>query len=288
VWTFGKAATEVHKTLLPGWKNPKHGDQWINTLTTYAIPKIGERAVAEVDVGAVVEVLKPIWTTKPETARRVRQRIDAVLRWAVAHGYATTNPVDAAVELLPKQRDVVEHHKAVPVAALPGFMATLRAGDAPSRRALEFAILTAARSGEVRGAVWSEIDLKAKTWTVPAARMKAARDHEVPLSDAAIAVLQAAGEGAGGALVFPGPKGKAMSDAVFTALLERMGVDATAHGFRSTFRDWCSENGVPREIAERALAHAVGNSTEGAYLRTTLLEQRRDVMERWAGYCASA
>ncbi len=288
-WTFAKAATEVHATLLPGWKNEKHGAQWINTLSTYVFPLIGDKPVAEVDVAAVVSVLKPIWTTKPETARRVRQRLDAVLRWAVAHGYSSTNAVDAAVELLPKQRDLVEHHRALPAAALPAFMKSLRAGPgAPSRRALDFAVLTAARSGEVRGATWGEINLDAKVWTVPAARMKAARDHVVPLSDAAVAVLQAAGEGAADALVFPGPTGRPMSDAVFTALLDRMGVAATAHGFRSTFRDWCSETGVPRETAERALAHAVGNSTEAAYLRTTLLEQRRDVMERWAAYCASA
>lgn len=293
-WTFERAAREVHADLLPGWKNPKHGDQWINTLTSYAFPKIGAKPVGGIDVAAVLDVLKPIWTTKAETARRVRQRIDAVMRWAVAHGYARTNPVDAAVELLPKQSDQVEHHDALPVAEMPAFMAALRAGAAaPSRRALEFLCLTAARSGEVRGATWAEIDFAAATWTVPAARMKAKRPHVVPLADAAIALLKTIqaeqGEPEQGALIFPGPRGGALSDNVFGALFERMKVEnVTAHGFRSTFRDWCSENGVPREIAERALAHVVADSTEAAYLRTTLLAQRAEVMERWAMFLGNA
>jgi integrase len=289
-WTFERAAKEVHADLLPGWKNPKHGDQWINTLTAYVFPKLGAKPVGSIDVAAVVSVLKPIWTTKAETARRVRQRIDAVMRWAVAHGYAVTNPVDPAVELLPKQSDQVEHHDALSVAALPAFMKTLRSGAvATSRRALEFLVLTAARSGEVRGATWAEVDFEAKTWTVPAARMKSKRPHVVPLADAAIELLNAIhaeqGEPEPAALIFPGSRGTALSDNVFKALFLRMKVeDVTAHGMRSTFRDWCSENGVPREIAERALAHVVADSTEAAYLRTTLLAQRAEVMGRWAAY----
>lgn len=293
-WTFERAARAVHADLLPGWKNPKHGDQWINTLSTYVFPKVGSRAVGTIDVAAVVDVLKPVWTTKAETARRVRQRVDAVMRWAVAHGYARNNPVDAAVELLPKQSDQVEHHDALAVAAIPGFMKALRAGGAaPSRRALEFLVLTAARSGEVRGATWSEVDFDARTWTVPAARMKAKRPHVVPLADAALALLQTIkaeqSDPKPDALIFPGPRGGPMSDNVFKALFDRMKVDgATAHGMRSTFRDWCSENAIPREIAERALAHVVADSTEAAYLRTTLLAQRAEVMARWATYLGSA
>jgi integrase len=290
-WTFERAAREVHSTLLPGWRNPKHGDQWINTLATYAFPKIGTRPVGDIDVAAVLTVLKPIWTTKAETARRVRQRIDQVMRWAVAHDYAATNPVDAASTLLPKQRDQVEHHRAVAVAAAPAFWRDLSALDPnPARLALQWVMLTAARSGEVRGATWGEIDMKAKLWTVPPARMKAGRAHQVPLSAAAIAVLDEAAAQFGSEpeqLIFPSPTGRALSDNAFTALLDRMKVDATAHGMRSTFRDWCSENSVPREVAERALAHAVADSTEAAYNRTQLLEQRRPVMAKWAAFLGS-
>ncbi len=291
-WTFERAARQVHADLLPGWKNPKHGDQWINTLAAYAFPKIGARAVAEVDVGAVVSVLKPIWTTKAETARRVRQRLDAVMRWAVAHDYAQTNPVDAAVELLPKQRDTVEHHAALPVAEAGAFWTSLKGRPREAARlALQFAILTAARSGEARGATWSEIDSSAKLWIVPASRMKAGREHRVPLSRAALEVLDDAAGAFGSepdALIFPGPKGKQLSDNALGALLDRMKVDATAHGFRSTFRDWCSKNGVPREIAERALAHSVKDATEAAYLREQLVEERRPVMARWAAFLAAS
>jgi integrase len=290
-WTFKKTAEAVHETLKPGWKNPKHADQWINTLTAYAFPKLGDKHVADVDVALVVEVLKPIWTEKRETARRVRQRIDTVMDWAVAHGYAKANPVDAAVALLPKVRKQVEHHKAVPVAGAAAFWKALGALEPyPATLALRFAILTAARSGEVRGATWSEIDTEAKLWTVPAERMKGGREHVVPLSDAALAVLALAEKQFGrapGALGFPGPKeGKPLSDNAFTALLDRMKVEATAHGFRSTFRDWCSESGVPREVAERALAHAVADDTEAAYNRTQLVAQRKPLMAKWAAFLA--
>jgi integrase len=291
-WTFERAARALHAELLPGWRNPKHGDQWINTLGAYVFPAFGDKPVGAVDAAVVRAVLLPIWTTKAETARRVRQRLDAVMRWAVAHGYATTNPVDAAIVLLPKQSDQVEHHDALPVADAPVFMVKLRAGNAAaSRRALEFLVLTAARSGEVRGATWGEVDLDAATWTVPAERMKARRLHVVPLAEPALALLRAIkaeqGEPAADALIFPAPRGGVMSDNVFKALFDRMKVDGvTAHGFRSTFRDWCGENGVPREVAERALAHTVKDATEAAYLRTTLLAQRAEVMARWAAFLA--
>jgi integrase len=292
-WTFKRAAEEVHETLRPGWKNPKHADQWINSLAAYAFPKLGELPVGGVDVAAVVDVLRPIWVDKRETARRVRQRIDAVITWAIAHGYASTNPVDAAVALLPKVKKAVQHHEAVPVAGARAFWTALgKLEPFPATLALRFAILTAARSGEVRAATWSEIDLEVRLWTVPAERMKAGREHQVPLSDQAVAVLEVAAAQFGreaAALLFPGPrKGRPLSDNAFTALLGRMKVEATAHGFRSTFRDWCAETGVSRELAERALAHVVGDDVEAAYNRTALLEQRRPLMARWGAYLVNA
>lgn len=291
-WTFRRAAEEVHDTLRPGWKNEKHAEQWMNTLTTYAFPKIGERAVGEIDVAAVLEVLRPIWTAKAETARRVRQRLDAVMRWALAHGYAGSNPVSAAVELLPKQRDTVEHHAAMPYPQVPAFVKSLQGLDeSASRLALEFVVLTAARSGEVRGATWSEIDLQGATWTIPADRMKSPRPHRVPLSASAIELLQLAGQKWGtdsAAPIFPNPKGRALSDMALTQLMRGQKREETVHGFRSSFRDWCAENGVSRELAERALAHAVKDATEAAYHRTDQLDQRRPVMDAWAAFVKGA
>lgn len=289
-WTFTRAAQAVHETLLPGWKNPKHGEQWINTLSSYAFPKIGEKPVGEIGVAEVLDVLRPIWTTKAETARRVRQRVDAVMRWALAHGYATTNPVDAAADLLPKQRDAVKHHAAMPYADVPAFMKSLQAIEVSSSRlALEFAILTAARSGEVRGATWAEIDTKSATWTVPADRMKASREHRVPLSKQALALLKLAAKRTGtdpASPLFPNPLGKPLSDMALTQLMRGLEHTETVHGFRSSFRDWCAEHKVLRELAERALAHAVKDATEAAYHRTDQLEQRRPLMAQWGAFVA--
>lgn len=284
--TFERAAREVHETLAPGWKNPKHADQWINTLAAYAFPRIGDMPVGSIGVAEVLEVLKPIWQDKAETARRVRQRMDQVMRWAEAHGHAEKNPVAAAVELLPRQRAKVEHHAAMPYAEVPAFMAELgAAAPAAGTLALRFTILTAVRSGEVRGATWAEIDLERRTWTIPAERMKAEREHRVPLSPAAVSVLRQASEAFGAdGLVFPARDDKPLSDMTLTAALRRRGLPYTVHGFRSSFRDWCAEQGVPREIAERCLAHAVKDDTEAAYLRTDALEQRRPVMRRWAEF----
>lgn len=291
-WTFERAARAVHETLAPGWKNPKHAEQWINTLTVYAFRAIGAKPVGEVGVAEVLEVLRPIWTDKPETARRVRQRLDAVMRWAVAHGYATSNPVAPASELLPKQRAEVAHHAAMPYQDVPAFMARLAAlAASPSRLALEFVILTAARSGEVRGATWSEIDIDSAVWAVPAERMKGGRPHRVPLARQALAVLAAARAAWGSdpeAPIFPGREGRPLSDMALTQLVRGMGVDVTVHGFRSSFRDWCAETGVQRELAERALAHAVKDATEAAYHRTDQVEQRRPVMGQWCAYIGGA
>ena len=287
-WTFKLAAEAVHETLRPGWRNDKHADQWINTLAAYAFPKIGDRPVGEVDVAAVLDVLRPIWNTKGETARRLRQRLDAVMRWAFAHGYATTNPVAAAVELLPKQIDAVEHHAAMAYKAVPKFLKKLRALElSASRLALEMAVLTATRSGEVRGATWSEVDWKSATWTIPAERTKAGRAHRVPLSRQAVAVLKAARTEWGSERdkpIFPNPRRRPLSDMALTQLLRRMGHAETVHGFRSSFRDWCAENNVSRELAERALAHVVKDATEAAYHRTDQLEQRRPLMQQWAAF----
>jgi len=280
----------VHADLLPGFKNAKHGDQWINTLATYAFPKIGPRPVGEIDVAAVLDVLRPIWNAKEETARRVRQRMDAVMRWAVAHGYATTNPVDAASELLGKQRDKVEHHTAMPLDQIPDFYARLGRSTGMAARCLQFLVLTAIRSGEARGAPARELDLEVGRWTIAAERMKAGVEHVVPLSSQAIELLRPLIKAAQDPtdLVFPSPKGGGLSDMAMTTLMRKMQADGVPHGFRSSFRDWCSREGVSREIAERALAHAVRDKTESAYLRTTLIEERRPVMQAWADFVTGA
>lgn len=306
-WTFKKCAAAVHETLAPGWKNPKHADQWISTLATHAFPKIGERPVGSIGVAEILEVLRPIWSTKGETARRVRQRMDAVMRWAVAHKYATTNPVDAASDLLPKQRDKGDHHPSLPYREVPAFVEGLRKLDvSASRLALEFAILTAARSGEVRGATWAEIDLKSATWTIPAERMKAGREHQVPLAAETATLLALAADCWGSdpaAPLFPGPRsGKALSDMTLTQLVRGMhdadiktggtgyadpkmnGRTATVHGFRASFRNWVAETGFSRELGERALAHVVEDKTEAAYNRTTLFEQRIPMMAAWSTF----
>ena len=289
-WTFEKCAEEVHKTLSPGWKNPKHAKQWLATLTTYAFPKIGDRPVSEVDVAAILEVLRPIWNEKAETARRVRQRLDTVMTWAEAHGYAGKNPVDAAAALLPKQRDKVEHHRAIPFKDVPAFIQNLQAKDPTvGAMSLAFLILTAARTGEVRLALRTEFDLDKELWTIPAERMKSDREHRVPLSDIAVAFLkQAFAAAPESSLAFPGPSGRPLSDMALNAVMRRMNAPGVPHGFRSSFRDWCAENGVNKELAERALAHSIGNQTEAAYHRTDQLEQRRPLMEAWAAFVTGA
>lgn len=275
------------------WKNPKHGAQWTATLKTYAEPVIGSLLVRDITTAHVVQVLEPIWTSKTETATRVRSRIELVLDFAAARGLRDgPNParwrgnLDAA---LPKASRVakVEHHAAVAVADVPAFFTRLCTQAGMGARALEFAILTAARSGEVRGAVWKEFDLEAALWTVPAARMKAGREHRVPLSAAALALLKAQPKGGGDALVFPGKRGQ-LSDMSLTAVLRRMKVAATAHGFRSTFRDWAAERtSYASEIAEMALAHAVGDKVEAAYRRGDLLLRRVSMMDDWGHFLTS-
>jgi integrase len=297
--TFERAARQVYEAQKAAWKNPKHISQWINTLRDYAFPKIGAKKVAELTPADFAEVLRPIWLEKPETASRVKQRCDAVMRWCWAHGLVTSNPVAVVDHLLPAQpakRERTEHQPSMPWRDIPAFVAKVLHTGKPdvTRVLLEFVILTGARSGEARAMTWAEVDLDAKVWTVPAERMKAGRDHRVPLSERAIDILKAQrAKHPDAELVFPSPRGLVLSDMVLTAFLRRQqaasssrGRVATAHGFRSSFRDWASEHGYARDLAERALAHRVADKTEAAYHRTDLLEQRRVMMERWADFIA--
>lgn len=292
--TFKEAAHTLHRDLLPGWKNPKHGQQWINTLQEYVFPKLGSKLLQEIQPGDVAEVLKPIWLTKAETASRVKQRIHAVIAWGWAHGYCQSNPVDVVGHLLAQQPGKAvrtQHHPAMPWRDIPEFVQKhLKSGNRPevTRTLLEFVILTACRSGEARGITWNEIDFKNKIWTIPAERMKAKLPHRIPLSPRAVAILNDQ-KGRHETLVFPSIRDKVeLSDMAITSVLRRLkahsgtpGKLATAHGFRSSFRDWCSENGYARDLAERALAHTIKDKVEAAYHRTDLLEQRRGLMNAW-------
>ena len=287
--SFSKVAEQYIAQHEAGWKNPKHAAQWVATLSTYAFPVIGSVTVASVDTPLVLKVLEPIWTGKTETASRLRGRIEVILDYATAKGLRDgPNPARWKGHLaltLPARRKVapVQHHAAIPVLEMPAFMKQLRGMDGVSARALEFLTLTAARSGEVRGMTWGEVDLKNKLWTVPASRMKAKREHRVPLSDAAWLILESIKRVNGVNLVFPGTRGGALSDMSLTAVMRRMGVEAVPHGLRSSFRNWSAEmTSYPNEVAEMALAHTVSSATEAAYRRGDLLEKRRSMMTDWA------
>ncbi len=289
--TFEEAAQSVWREQIETTaRNEKHKAQWINTLRDYAFPIIGNRRVDVIRSGDILRVLQPIWLEKPETARRVRQRLRTVFDWSIAAQHReTSNPLTGIEKALPKQGDKAKHHAALPYAELPGLMERLSGADGVGAMAVRFAILTAARSGEVRGARWSEIDLDAAVWTIPAERMKAKEEYRIPLTAEALAVLKQA-RGLDGDLVFPGQRqGRPLSDMSLITVLKRLNVPVTVHGFRSTFRDWASERtNVPREIAEMCLAHAVGNAVERAYARSDLFDKRRDLMERWARFCCPA
>ena len=285
--TFAEGIEAVLDLQRATWRDGgKSEKQWRASLRDYAGPLM-DRPVDGIDAGAVLAVVGPIWNTKRETARRVLQRIGAVLRWAVAGGYRDSTPIDAVRAALPKNGQRARHHRALPHAEVAGALATIRQSkaSAATRGALEFLILTAARSGEVRGATWDEIDMDAATWAIPADRIKAGREHRVPLSGAALAVLGAAHEATGGeGLVFPSPTGRVLSDATLGKLMRDRGIDAVPHGFRSSFRDWCGETGIAREVSEAALAHVVRDKAEAAYARSDLLDRRREVAEDWARY----
>jgi integrase len=290
--TFKEAAEAVHKEHTKAWKNAKHSDQWINTLKAYAFPVFGDRAVDQVQTPDVLKALTPVWLAKPETARRVRQRIGAVLDWAKASGFRSgDNPVDEIGKALPRQQDRGGHFAALPYMEVAAFVRKLHDPEPTiASLAFEFLILTAARTGEVLEAKWSEIDLDQATWTIPAARMKAGREHRVPLPPRCIELLAKAKVlAAGSECVFPGRSNdKPMSNMVLLMIVRRLASDCTVHGFRSAFRDWASERtNFAREICEAALAHIVKDKTEAAYRRGDLFDRRRELMAAWAGFVAA-
>ena len=289
-FSFMECANRYIGAHSTGWKNAKHAAQWHATLATYAEPVFGDRPVAEIDLGMVMRVLEPIWAKKTETASRVRGRIESVLDWAAVRGFRTgDNPArwrGHLEALLPAKTKVrkVRHHPALPHEELSAFMRELKqqAGSAPA--ALQFIILTAARTGEVIGASWDEVDLNKKLWVIPAERMKMSKEHRVPLTEATLALLGDRPQNLGQPLFAGAKQGSKLSNMAILQLLKRMGrSEITTHGFRSTFRDWVAEKTeFPHELAEMALAHAVGNKVEAAYRRGDMFERRRDLMEHWA------
>jgi integrase len=295
--TFKQCALAYIGVHEAGWRNAKHAQQWRNTLDHNAYPVIGDLYVRDIELPHVMDVLRPIWMTKNETASRLRGRIEAILDWATVHKYREgLNPArwkGHLDKLLPKPSKVskVDHHKALPVGEVGAFMQRLRQTGGMGALALEFAVLTAARSGEVRGATLAEVNRAAKVWTVPADRMKAGKEHRVPLSNAALDAIDRAAAMprlAGTNLLFPAPRGGQLSDMTLTAAMRRLEVDAVPHGFRSTFRDWVAERtSYPHDVAEMALAHAIGNKVEAAYRRGDLFEKRRRMMDDWAAFAGS-
>lgn len=291
ILTFEEAARKVHALHKPTWKNEKHAAQFLATLETYTFPKLGRVKVQDVTTADVLGVLMPIWTTIPETARRVRQRIGTVMKWAIAQGWRQDNPAENISKALPKVSKAPEHRKALPYAEVAGCIEAVKASGAglSTKLALEFLVLTAARSGEVRDARWSEIDLTAQVWEIPAERMKMKRPHRVPLSPRAVAILeQAKALDDGSGLVFPGTKtGRALSDMTLSKLVKELGFAADVHGFRTSFRTWAQERtSYPREVAEAALAHLTGDAVERAYARSDVFDKRRKMMVAWAAYLA--
>lgn len=286
--TFETAARQVHAEHKAGWRNTKHAAQWLSTLEEYAFPYIGQKPVGEIDGHEIRDLLAQIWLSKPETARRVRQRIGTVLDWAHAKGYrAAEAPMRSVSRGLPRQPKRDNHFAALPYEDLPALMAELETTLSLGRLALRFAILTACRSGEVRGATWAEIDFKQRVWTIPAERMKAGKEHVVPLSEAAVDVLRAAEPFRGrkkDAFIFPGKPGQPLSDMTLTKVLRDMDhAQITVHGFRSSFRDWAAEQtATPGDVVEAALAHTIRNKVEAAYRRTNYLEKRKVLMDAWA------
>ena len=287
--SFARAAEKVIEMHRASWKEGgKSAAQWEASLRDYVLPRIGDKRVDQVSTADIMAVLLPIWTDKPETARRVRQRIGAVMKWAVAQGLRQDNPAgDAIAQALPRHNRVKQHMRALPHGEVAGAIAAVRASNASVavKLAFEFLVLTACRSGEVRLATWDEIDMDAREWTVPGERMKSKRPHRVPSSGSAVEILAKArvlSDGTG--LVFPSPTGKALSDNTLSKLLRQLNIAAVPHGFRSSFRDWAAEcTNAPRAVMEAALAHVVGG-VEGAYARSDLFERRRKLMDDWAAY----
>lgn len=296
--TFAQCAVEYHALHAGAWKNVKHAAQWITTLRTYAFPVFGEREVSSVNKAHILAALEPIWLTKPETASRVRQRIRAVLDWAAARDYRVGSDPhlwDQVARSLPKTSDIKKpkHFAACPYHEVPTVLRAVRAGNASDvvKDALEFLVLTAVRSGDVRGARWSEVDWLNKRWILPPERQKNGREHRVPLASRAVELLRIRQAQADDSpLIFAGQHGRPLSDMAFTEVLRRMAYSFTVHGFRSSFRDWCAEQTTyPREVCESALAHARanGDDVEASYFRSDLFEKRRLLMSEWAIYCGS-
>lgn len=289
VMTFEEAAREVHRLHKPTWKNPKHADQFINSLETYAFPTMGAVRAPDITPAHVLAVLQPIWLSKAETARRVKQRIGTVMKWCAAKGWCKSNPAETVDKALPKQTGKKEGRKALPYAEVAGCLAVVAASDAgiSTKLCFEFLVLTSVRSNEAREARWSEIDMEAAIWTIPAARMKMDRPHRVPLCNRALGVLRRA-EGLDDDLVFPGSKiGKPLSDATLLKLIRENGYPVDIHGFRTSFRTWAQERtNFPREVAEAALAHLSGDAVERAYARSDVFDKRRKMMEAWAAFLA--
>ena len=300
--TFRDCAIEYHATHSTGWRNPKHGKQWIDSLATYAFPLLGDKDVNDVGKPDILTVLEPIWLIRHETASRIRQRIKAILDWASARDFRTTQDPhlwDQITRSLPRTKDLrkPKHYAACPYEQVAKVLQDIRACGASAciKQAMEFTILTASRTGMVRGAIWQEFDLEKGRWTIPASRMKAKVEHRIPLSDRALEILheQARSRSQKDArptdLVFPTQSAKAHSDMVFTMQLRRLGMEFTMHGFRSTFRDWAAEQtSFPAEVCEAALAHSLKDATEAAYFRSDLFDKRRELMRAWAEYCQFA
>ena len=287
--TFAEAARRLRDQLSPGWRSPHHARLWLSSLERHFFPRIGETPVSEVTSADVIGILAPIWHQKATTARKLRQRIRAVMEWAVAMELRADNPCDRIGPALGAQNYVVQHMRALPHAEVASAIGKVRASNSKPlvKLAFEFLVLTATRGGEVRGAAWTEIDVDHGVWTIPAPRTKTNREHRVPLSRRALEILgEARAVGRGSPLVFP-MRGNPLSNTAMSRLLKRLGIKAVPHGFRSSFRDWAAEEtDHPREVAEAALAHMVRNQVEAAYRRTDLFERRRRLMNDWAAYLA--
>ena len=289
--TFAEAAGKVIEFNRPTWRSAVHADRWSSTLATYAFPHFGEKSVDQISSGDVMNALTPIWTAKPETARRVRQRVSAVMKWAIANDFRSGNPAGEAIDAaLPRTPLFRAHYRALHYTEVPAAIGVIRSSRAWSvtKLSLEFLVLTAARSGEVRLAAWEEMNPETRTWVISAGRMKARREHRVPLQDRALAILEEARLlGCRSGLVFSAASGNPLSNATYGMFLQRLGVDCVPHGFRSSFRDWAAEQtDAPHAVMEAALAHIVSNAVEAAYARSDLFDRRRRLMDAWESYLA--
>ena len=285
--TFATATRAVHAIHAPTWRSDRQRQQWLDEVSRVAWPTIGSLPVDAITTAHLTAIFRPIWLTKPVLAARVRQRAEKVMDWAVSQGHRADNPAGAPLKANLPAQPKGEHHKAIPHGAVADAIRAVRdtSSTGAAKLAFEFMVLTAARKAEVLEARWNEIDMEAATWTVPASRMKAGRDHRVPLSTSAMAILARAKAMPGShGLVFASARGRTLDCKTMNAMLMKAGVQASPHGFRSSFRDWCSETGKPRELAEAALAHVVRDATEKAYARSDMLDLRRPLMQDWAAY----